>query len=270
MEERTRLKLTSVYFEANDRIFMIIVTVLIFIKITVDAFNLYSRDVGYQVGEDRWLPIVEQYTSFVFIVAAVPFIMWAVRRYPLNTRTWVKSAAYHFLFSIVFFIVHVAGFIVLRKVVLYMLGGRYEYGGWPKSILLEYPLDMATYLIIAVTYLIMTQLPSAKIKEEQAVKLNCGRNSIWVKPSEIIYAKAAGNYVDVVLSEKTHLVRSTLEDLQTLVNKEGGELRRVHRSALANPSHIRERTAAKNGSRKLTMSNGDEVTMSRRYSDTLN
>ncbi len=270
MEKRLGPKSAFIIFGDNDRIFMVVMTALIFVKITVDAFSMYSRDISDGVGADRWLPFVEQYTSFVFIIIAIPFIMWAVCRYPLNTRSWAKGAVYHFLFSVIFFIIHVAGFIVLRKAILYLLGGRYDYDGWPKSALLEYPLDMATYLIIAVSYLIMTQLPGSKTEDEQAVELNCGSRTLWIKPSEIIYVKAAGNYVDVVLSDKTHLVRSTMEGFQSLVNKKDGDLRRVHRSTLANPSQIRERTTAKNGSRKLIMSNGDEITMSRRYSKALN
>ncbi len=269
MEKRTQPKLTLAQIGDSDRKFIVIVTVLIFVKITVDAFSLYSRDVGYDVGEARWLPVVEQYTSFVLIAAAIPFIIWAVRSYPLSTTAWTKNAVYHFLFTVVFFILHVTGFIILRKTVMYMLGGRYVYGGLPKSALLEYPLDMATYLIVAVAYLIMTQLPGANPEKEQVVELNCGSRSIWVKPSEIIYVKAAGNYVDVILADKTYLVRSTLEDLQTLINKQSGQLRRIHRSTLVNPNHIRERKPDKNGSRNLTMSNGDEITMSRRYSNML-
>lgn len=269
MEEHTPLQKYPTRFGSNDHKFMVIITALIFVKITVDAFNMYGKGISDGEGQMWWLPFVEQYTSFVFIAAAVPFIVWVVNKHPFNTKPWFKSTAYHFLFTVIFFVAHVTGFIALRKVVFFLLGEHYVYGGWPKSALLEYPLDMATYLIIAVSYFVMTKLPGAKVEKEQAVELNCGSRSIWVKPSEIIYAQAAGNYVDVVLAEKTHLVRSTLEDLQTLINDNDGNLRRVHRSTLANPDRVHERTPAKNGSRKLTMSNGDEIVMSRRYAGAL-
>jgi len=270
MEKHSPPKKHLPRFGSNDHKFMAIITVLIFVKVTVDAFNMYGKDISDGVGQMWWLPFVEQYTSFVFIAVAVPFIVWAVNIHPFNTKPWLKSVAYHFLFTVIFFVVHVTGFIALRKTVFFLLGEHYVYGGWPNSALLEYPLDMATYLIVAVSYFVMTKLPGVTPEKEQAVELNCGSRSIWVKPNEIIYVQAAGNYVDVVLAGKTHLVRSTLEDLQTLINGNDGNLRRIHRSTLVNPGHISERAPSKNGSRKLTISNGDEVIMSRRYSDALN
>jgi len=264
MRKRSLIKLNRA-----DRIFIVVAAGLILVKTTVDAFSLYSNGVRDGTADIWWVPFVEQYTSYVLLVICLPFIVWAVGRFTLTSIHWPKYAAYHLGFSIMFFVVHVLGFIVLRKVVFYLLGGHYTYGGWPQTALLEYPLDLSSYLIISVSYIVMTKLSAPQSDIEQTVELNCGSRSIWVKPSEIIYAKAAGNYVDLVLTSRTHLVRSTLEGLQVLINENAGNLRRVHRSILVNPEHIRERTPAKNGSRMLCMSNGNNIAMSRRYVDAL-
>ena len=257
-------------FTRRDHIFMAVVAALVFLKITVDAFSLYGNNLRDGTGIAWWVPFVEQYTSYIFVMLGLPFIIWAMKRFPLIMKTgmvqqWPKHIVYHFGFTLVFFTVHVLGFIGLRMLLFPLFGGQYAYGGWPQSIFLEYPLDLSTYLIIAVSYILISHLTAAKPDKEHAVELNCGSRSIWVKPSEILYAKAAGNYVDVVLKEKTHLVRSTLEDLQTLINGKDGDLRRIHRSTLVNPDHVRERSPAKNGSRTLTLTNGDNIVMSRRY-----
>lgn len=269
MEKHLPFKFSPFKFNRSDRLFMAVVAVLMFVKVTVDAFSLYSNNVRAEQDRAWWVPFVEQYSSFVLMALGLPFIVWAVRRFPIKSKEWLKHVSCHFGFSVIFFVVHVLGFIALRKIIFPLFGDVYIYGGWPKSALLEYPLDLSTYLTIAVSYIVIIHLSGAKPDKEKAVELNCGSRSIWVKPSEVIFAKAAGNYVDVVLHDKIHLVRSTLEDLQTLINERGGDLRRVHRSTLVNPDHIRERVPVKNGSRKLTMSNKDEITMSRRYAKAL-
>jgi len=260
MRERRPFK-----FSRSDRLFMAVVAILMLVKITVDAFSLYSNNIRAVQDRAWWVPFVEQYTSFILMAIGLPFIVWAVRQFPLKSKEWLKHVFCHFGFSVIFFVVHVLGFIALRKMIFPMFGDVYIYGGWPKSALLEYPIDLSTYLTVAVSYIVIIHLSGVNAEKDKAIELNCGSRTIWVKPSEIIHAKAAGNYVDVTLAGKTHLVRSTLEDLQTQVNESGGNLSRIHRSTLANPDHIRERAPAKNGSRKLTMSNGDIVVMSRRY-----
>ena len=269
MEKLATKKPGAFAFTKTDRIFMAVVALLIFVKITVDAFNLYSNDIRAGVDVAWWVPFVEQYTSYIFLMVGLPFIVWAARRFPLTNTSWSKNIIYHFGFTIMFFLMHVQGFIALRKLIFPLFGTQYSYGGWPQTTLLEFPIDLSSYVIVVISYIVITHLSKPKQDKEQAVELSCGSRTIWVNPSEIIYAQAAGNYVDVVLKEKTHLVRSTLEDLQSLINAQGRNLRRIHRSSLVNPDHIRERAPAKNGSRKLTMSNGDVVSMSRRYADAL-
>ncbi len=250
---------------ATDRIFIGATLMLIFIKVSVDAFNLYGNAIRDDLQQDWWQPFVEQYTSFATIAISVPFIVCAVRKFSPMGKTWLRNLVFHIGFSFVFFILHVGGFVVLRKLIFALSGSHYSYGGFPKTALLEYPLDFSTYLIVAAAYGLTTYFSTSADNKEIRIELSCGSHSIWVRPSEILYAKAAGNYVDVVLEDKTHLIRSTLEDLQTLVNSHSGNLRRIHRSVLVNPHQVRERSPVKNGARKLTMRNGDVIAMSRRY-----
>jgi len=89
-----------------------------------------------------------------------------------------------------------------------------------------------------------------------------GRSRI-VPIADVQRLSAAGNYVELHTSGERHLVRATLARLALRLDP--AEFLRVHRSHLVRASHIAEIAPWAHGDLKLTLKDGGELMLSRRY-----
>ena len=83
----------------------------------------------------------------------------------------------------------------------------------------------------------------------------------------MVWARAASNYVEVVTPGRTYLARSTLSELEKLLQAAGGRHVRVHRSHVVNLDKVSEITPTGEGDVTLTLETGETVPGSRRYRD---
>ncbi|MFC2135495.1 LytR/AlgR family response regulator transcription factor [Bacteroidota bacterium] len=75
-----------------------------------------------------------------------------------------------------------------------------------------------------------------KFKERLLIKTE-GR-FYFVKASEIIRIKAAGKHIDIRTTEKSHLMRKTMNEIESQLNPD--QFIRIHRSAIINIDQIKE------------------------------
>jgi len=87
--------------------------------------------------------------------------------------------------------------------------------------------------------------------------------SLVVPIGEVSRLSAAGNYVEVHTAAKRHLVRATLSRLAQRLDP--AEFLRVHRSHLVRADAIREIAPWAHGDLRLTLKDGSELMLSRRY-----
>jgi len=86
---------------------------------------------------------------------------------------------------------------------------------------------------------------------------------IMLKPREIEYVEAAGNYLQLHLSDRAFTVRETMASLESRLDNQ--RFVRIHRSTLINLDHVKELEATFHGEYVITMRRGQRVTMSRTY-----
>ncbi len=91
--------------------------------------------------------------------------------------------------------------------------------------------------------------------------------SLIVPIGEVSRLSAAGNYVEVHTPERRHLVRATLSRLAQRLDP--AEFLRVHRSHLVRANAIAEVAPWAHGDLKLTLKDGSELMLSRRYRNLL-
>jgi two-component system LytT family response regulator len=91
--------------------------------------------------------------------------------------------------------------------------------------------------------------------------------SLIVPIGEVSRLTAAGNYVEVHTPQRRHLVRATLSRLAQRLDP--AEFLRVHRSHLVRASAIAEIAPWAHGDLKLTLRDGSELMLSRRYRNLL-
>jgi two-component system LytT family response regulator len=87
--------------------------------------------------------------------------------------------------------------------------------------------------------------------------------SLIVPIGEVLRLSAAGNYVEVHTPVRRHLVRATLSRLAQRLDP--SEFLRVHRSHLVRADAITEIAPWAHGDLKLTLKDGSELMLSRRY-----
>lgn len=87
--------------------------------------------------------------------------------------------------------------------------------------------------------------------------------SLIVPVAEVSRLSAAGNYVEVHTPPRRHLVRATLSRLAQRLDP--AEFLRVHRSHLVRADAIAEITPWAHGDLRLTLKDGSELMLSRRY-----
>ena len=91
--------------------------------------------------------------------------------------------------------------------------------------------------------------------------------SLIVPIGEVSRLSAAGNYVEVHTPQRRHLVRATLSRLAQRLDP--AEFLRVHRSHLVRASAIAEVAPWAHGDLRLTLRDGSELMLSRRYRNLL-
>src|SRR5262249_33073163 len=100
-------------------------------------------------------------------------------------------------------------------------------------------------------------------QREPRLAIRCGRATVLLTHDEIDWIEAAGNYACVHCGEKTHVVRETLESLQSRL--EGTRFVRIHRSAIISTSRVREVQPVWNGDYRVLLRDGTCLTLSRTH-----
>lgn len=108
---------------------------------------------------------------------------------------------------------------------------------------------------------------SQRLEQEKPERfiLKTGGNIYLVKPTDILWVEASGNYVDIVTEEKRHLFRSTLTGIMKRLDEK--LFYQVHRSTLVNIEYVSRIEEWTYGDYKVVMKNGEELKMSRNYKD---
>jgi two-component system LytT family response regulator len=86
---------------------------------------------------------------------------------------------------------------------------------------------------------------------------------VMIKPREIEYAEAAGNYLQIHCGARTFTVRETMAAFESRLDSQ--KFVRIHRSTLINIDHVQELQATFHGEYVITMRGGQRVTLSRTY-----
>ena len=97
---------------------------------------------------------------------------------------------------------------------------------------------------------------------EQLV-LKAGSALLFMKPAEVVWVEAQGDFVKVQTGSKTQLVRETLQNVELMLDP--AKFLRIHRSFLVNLDHVDRVESAHYGDYSVFMSDGTKLRLSRNY-----
>lgn len=99
------------------------------------------------------------------------------------------------------------------------------------------------------------------------ILVRAGGNVHIVKPEEIAWVEADGDYVTLHTGEKQFLLRESLRNMENRLGPHG--FRQIHRSCLVSVRRIRELVANDCGDYQAVLDNGTRLKVGRRYKDAL-
>src|SRR4051812_17970442 len=193
------------------------------VSLAIGGVNALSAadDIARRSGlYDVRTPLFWEMTSILVIILLAPALLAAVRRIRRESR-WLAVVALAVTAIVVFSAVHITGMVALRKFVLWMLGGSYDFRLSLATLVYEFRKDVVTCLLIGGgMWLIdsrrelrtVATAPPAPAAEKlpHMVWLRDGTTRIRIEPREIVWISSAGNYVEYSLADgRNHLVRGT-------------------------------------------------------------
>jgi two-component system LytT family response regulator len=107
----------------------------------------------------------------------------------------------------------------------------------------------------------------AKQKRLTRLVVKSAGRIVFLRVEEIDWVEAADNYVRIHAGRESHLIRETLQSLESRLNPE--KFLRIHRSTLVNFDRIRELHPVFHGDYLVKLNDGTELTLSRSYREKL-
>ncbi|MHA6205047.1 LytTR family DNA-binding domain-containing protein [Dyella soli] len=226
-------------------------------------------------------PWVWETSSSLMLLALVPLVVLATRRWPFRLDSWRHSLVVHLLLSVPFSLVHVAGMVALRQLAYAVAGAHYDFGHWIVQLGYEYLKDLRTYFLFVGTmsfygFVLRRLQGEARLlaepdegppvepidRPERFLVRKLGREFL-VAAREIEWAQASGNYVNLHVRGRDYPLRATMSGIEERLDPQ--RFVRVHRSYLVNLDYLAEIEPLETGDARLVMRDGATVPCSRRF-----
>ena len=112
----------------------------------------------------------------------------------------------------------------------------------------------------------LDKLPNGKDYPDK-IMLKTAKGISFINTNEVDWVEAAGNYVKLHVKESGHLLRETMNNIESKLNPD--KFLRIHRSSLVNIDRIKELQPLFNGDYIVILQNDTELNLSRNYHDRL-
>ena len=265
-------KLIGSVLRPNDRTFYLAVAAIALGTGLVNALSAAQEAVRRGASYDVGTPLLWEMTSVLVIALLSPLLLAAVRKLR-SSPTWAVRAAIALAAIIAFSTLHIAGMVNLRKLLLWAVGGSYDFQLSLATIAYELRKDVMTAILIGGAVWLFDgyrggaagqSSPRSKRAAPTALWLRDGANRVRISPTDILWITSAGNYVEYGLADGSQrLIRGTLSATEAELAR--FEMVRIHRSRLANLARVTAVSVRPSGDFDLTFDTGHAVQGSRRY-----
>ncbi|MDB5442001.1 MAG: hypothetical protein JWP86_2932 [Phenylobacterium sp.] len=238
------------------------IAVFITLQTTINALSVLRDNPRLDARE----PFIWEYSSALMTIALVPGMAWLLRLAPPGPGRWLRFGLIHLGGTFAFCLLHVGGFLAIRKGVYALAGGHYGPPDW----LYEYRKDFVSYagflLILGLADWAAQLWARGRVQAggPRLYHLRDGARTVRVPLEEIVAVTSARNYVEFHLAGgRKPLVRETLGKVEADLAAAG--FVRTHRSWLVNPAHVRTVMPGTAGDFRLELATGLVAPLSRRF-----
>lgn len=254
--------------------FFLITFSYVSIEATVRATSLIMEYNGRGEALAAWKPFVWEFSSTWVAFALVPVILMFDERYPISGMNWFKRLLAHIPLSMAFSFIHIVGFVAIRKLIFASVDDVYVFTELNYTIIYEYRKDIMTYtsimvIIYAYREILRLRNGEAQIEKSDEERIMVTKSGVFkfVEPKSVDWVEAAGNYIELHVGADTYMLRATMKEIESRLG--AADFARVHRSTIVNKDQIAGIKPAMNGDKLLILKNGQELRLSRRYSENL-
>lgn len=221
-------------------------------------------------------PWVIHFASDIAVLLVVPIIPLLLSRVRFAREETGRTALILFLGLLAYIIAQVVLLAGVRSILWpIFLDGYYETSiGEPLVWLYESREIVYTYLLNLAAFYLFRSLERLRLdaagrtqqaEDHQRLVVNSGGRTLIFRPTEIWWAKAASNYVEIQTETGMHLVRISLSELESLIEKIEPSHVRCHRSFLVQVTQIAQITPRGSGGAELQLSSGKVLPIGRSY-----
>lgn len=220
----------------------------------------------------HWQAWALEGTSFAAWLALLPAVLMIANR--LAQRPVRFAVLGHIAGCVAISLAHTALMAGLRMAAFALAGQDYAPSEqWSDRLLFETRKDMITYVSIVAVFLLARQVvtrptaPSPPLDETALIELRDGSRLVMLRPAEIDWVGAAGNYVELHGSFGCELARGTMVDMEMALAPHG--FVRLHRSRLVRRTAIASTETRQSGDFDITLRSGEVISGSRRFRQNL-
>ena len=257
----------------TDPLLYIIAAVTLVIA-AVNVSTKLSDASGYGAAIPWQDPVTTEYSSGLVLIIILPFLFAFFDQHPITRINWHRKLPFYVATSILFSLAHVVLMVAARQLAWPMLFDRpYNFfAGGINELVYEYRKDAITFLMYLLIAELQRQVLLAKTSRattHEPIILKSGATTILLQPAEFLFAKSAGNYAEVTSLSGTQLARTTLAELEALLQQSGCDAVRIHRSCVVNRTAVMETAPIAGGDLSVKLRGGEKLRASRRYKETL-
>ncbi len=247
------------------------------------ASSFWIEDTRNGIASPAWCYALTEGTSVVMLFILTPALLWLTARLDPQRIGWPRAILGHLGGFALGSAAHICGMVALRYLLFPIFGRDYSFGTpghLGLQLVYEVRKDAAIYLgMVALIWLVAMARRRAQVIVQQVVmdrpastgarrlELRDGAKRLFLDPAEILWAEAAGNYVELHLAGTSHLQRQTLSSLEEQLSASG--FVRIHRSRLVNRHHVRSISGNDSGDFTVTLDDGRQIGGGRRWRQSL-
>lgn len=243
------------------------------------ASSFWIEDSRNGIVQPVWCYAVTEGSSVFMLFILTPLLLRLTAQLDPHRIGWPRAVLGHLAGFAAFSAAHTGGMAALRFAIFPLLGRDYRFGTpghLGLQLVYEFRKDAVIYLgMVALIWLLAMARRRARVIVRQVVvhqstasgprrlEIRDGAKRLFLDPADILWAEAAGNYVELHLAHGSHLQRQTLSSLEEQLAALG--FVRIHRSRLVNRHRVRSISGRDSGDFTVTLDDGRQIGGGRRW-----
>jgi hypothetical protein len=264
------------FLKHQYRYMVIVIGLIMLLNLIIDVTTLgieRSRNGSGPGWTEAW---ATEGSSILVTALLLPFLFLALNRLELSFGNLSQRGIWLPVIFLCFSLLHVSGFVALRKLIWFVGGGEYDFGPVFMGLIYELRKDFLDFLLYVTAFyayeFIITRLQgeaSFPDEAEDQSRSSFRRQFLvkmldreyLVKTEDIDWIQSASNYVLLNCGTRQYPMRSTLKKLVKELDPE--QFKRVHRTAIVNLDRVT--SIHDKGELAVELDNDQRVPLSKTY-----